>query len=83
MMMIVSGPVLVTGGGACGLYAAEKPFFYKQPYCVVNRLPGYGAEFRPHLAGDLVRRRMRADGNRTQHGKALRRNRKAVLPKEF
>ena len=67
VVVIVAGPVLVTGRGTGRLDAADQPFFRKKADGIVDRLPGNRPDFRPDIHGDLVRRGVWPTRHRPQH----------------
>lgn len=83
MVVVVADPILVSGGGAGGLDAADQAFFGEKGNGIVNRLSGNRADLSANIFGDSIGGAVRSPGDRSQNGQTLGRYRKAVFAEKF
>src|SRR5262249_2618541 len=74
MMVVVSGPSLVTRRMSCRLDPAHQPGRGARVQHVIHRLAGDRAESGPYRHRHLISRRMRMLGQPFQHGQPRRRD---------
>ena len=81
--MVISHPVLIAGRRTGGLDTSDEALVGQHAERVVHRLTRDRADLDSHDLGDVVRRAVRASGDRSQDRQTLSRDLQAVLAKKI